>query len=288
MDQKIELRKVRDFGELVNDTFLFTKQNFKPLFKAVIYICGFFFVALVVTSTLQAISLQSLLKNGESVKSPFDAYGWEFALNTVFSIIFYSSFIATIFSYINLYHEKGNVAPEVDEVWAHVKFFFWRVLWALILMGVLNMVAFAFCILPGLYLWPITSLALAVVVFENSTLGDAYKRGVKLIREHWWITFGALFIVTLVLVAISFVIVVPATLLTAGSLLVSKTVMSTPMTIASTVLQSLSMVFMVLPFITVALSYFSLVEAKDGTGLMDKINMIGQNDADSNLPEEQY
>lgn len=288
MNQKIELRKMRDFGELVNDTFLFTKQNLKPLFKSVIYICGFFFIALVATSVLYAMSVQDLVKKGDVVSSPLQAYGWELALSMVFSIVFYSSFILTIFSYINLYLEKGNIAPEVDEVWAHVKFFFWKVLGALVLLIILNMIGFVFCILPGIYLWPITSIILAIIVFENSPFSLAFSRGFKLVKDNWWVTFGALFIVTLIVGAISLVIVLPATLLSAGSMLVSKTPMTTSMTMVSTVLQSLTMVFMVLPLITVALSYFSLAEAKDGAGLMDKVNMIGQNDADSNLPEEQY
>ena len=42
MIQKVEFRKVRDFGEVISDTFLFMKQNFKPLFKAFFYLCGFF------------------------------------------------------------------------------------------------------------------------------------------------------------------------------------------------------------------------------------------------------
>ncbi len=31
--EQIELRKARDFGELINDSFLFIKGNFKPLLR---------------------------------------------------------------------------------------------------------------------------------------------------------------------------------------------------------------------------------------------------------------
>ena len=38
--EKIEFRKVRDFGELVNDTFKFIKLSFKKMTKSLIYIMG--------------------------------------------------------------------------------------------------------------------------------------------------------------------------------------------------------------------------------------------------------
>ena len=40
MEQKIEMRKMRDFSAKINATFEFLRQNFKPLFKAIAYIAG--------------------------------------------------------------------------------------------------------------------------------------------------------------------------------------------------------------------------------------------------------
>lgn len=288
MNQKIELRQVRDFGELVNDTFVFARQNFKPLFKSVIYICGFFIIAHAVTATFQNINMQNMLKDGSIGKSPFGMLGWEYALNIVSIIAFYNTIIITVLAYINLYREKGNIPPEVDEVWGQVKYYFFKMLVALVLLLIFNMIGFVFCILPGIYLWPLTSLMLAAIIFENSTLSYTFNQSFKLIKENWWITFGALFIVTLIVYAVSFILVLPATLLNTGSMLFVKSPMSMPMIILSSILQSISMIFMILPFITISLAYFSLIEKKEGVGLQDKVNMIGQNNADSDLPEEQY
>jgi hypothetical protein len=45
---------------------------------------------------------------------------------------------------------------------------------------------------------------------------------------------------------------------------------------------------MLLPYVLISLSYFSLVEGKDGEGLLERVNSIGNNGTDPNLPEEQY
>lgn len=287
MDQKIEFRQARDFGQIINDTFVFVKQNFKPLLKSVIYICGFFFVAYAITSVFNTVRMQEIVKDGDIATSPFKIYySWEFGLNLLFSVAFSSSLFITVFSYISLYLEKQNQVPEVEEVWAYFKHFFLKILIASFLMGCLTTVGFMFCIVPGVYLWPVTCLILASMVFENSTLGYAFSRGFSLIKNKWWSTFGAIGIVMLIVVGLALLITLPATILSAASLLVSKTQLS--YSILNAALASVSMVFVILPCVAISLAYFSLVEQKEGAGLQGKIDQIGQNNPDLDLPEEQY
>jgi len=59
-------------------------------------------------------------------------------------------------------------------------------------------------------------------------------------------------------------------------------------TILTSVLGHVALVLYILPVITIALCYFSLNEQKEGTGLMARINQIGENKADNNLPAEEY
>lgn len=53
MPAKIELLKTRDFGEVITDTFVFIRENFKPLIKCFVIFCGFFVVASAVFSAIQ-------------------------------------------------------------------------------------------------------------------------------------------------------------------------------------------------------------------------------------------
>ena len=287
MDQKVELRQVRGFGELVNDTFTFAKQNLKPLLYSLLVICGFFFVAHTVSAVFYAMNVNDAISEGD-MKNPARIFSWEYAISTLFSVVFYSSIALTIFCYIKLYLEKGNEAPEVEEVWAEFKQFFWRFLGCNILLGILLIVGFVFCLLPGFYLLPITSLISAVIVFENTSFLYAFDRGFRLIKNNWWVTFGALFIMFIIVAAASMIVILPISLIATGSLLFTKVALSTPLLIIRTVLSSLVQVFMLLPYVLISLSYFSLVEGKDGEGLLERVNSIGNNGTDPNLPEEQY
>src|SRR5688500_1783125 len=47
-EQKIQLRKLRDFGENFNDTFLFLRQNFKPLLRSFFAISSIVMVGLAI------------------------------------------------------------------------------------------------------------------------------------------------------------------------------------------------------------------------------------------------
>jgi hypothetical protein len=287
MDQKIELRQVRGFSELVNDTFGFAKQNLKPLLYSILLICGFFFIAHIISATFYAIIINDAIVEGD-IKDPSRIFSWEYLANTLFTMLFYSSIALTVFCYIKLYLEKGNQVPEVQEVWTEFKLYFWRFFGCNILLGILVVIGFVFCLLPGLYLLPITSLISAVLVFENASFSYAFDRGFKLIKNNWWITFGALFIIFIVVGAVAMIVILPITFIATGSLLFTKVSMSVPLVILRTVLSSFAQVFMLLPYVLISLCYFSLVEGKDGEGLMDRVNNIGNNGPDSNLPEEQY
>ncbi|MFD2161280.1 hypothetical protein ACFSJU_02690 [Paradesertivirga mongoliensis] len=287
MRENIEFRQVRDFGQLVNDTFVFSKQNLKPLLKSIFIICGFFLVASIVAATFYALRVQEGVASGEA-ESPKTVLGWEYAVSMVFMLLFYTSISATVFSFINLYVQKGNEAPAVEEVWESVKYFFFRVLGSGVLLAILLVVGLMLCVIPGIYLWPPTSIIMAIIVFENGSFSYAFDRGFKLVKDHWWTTFGAMFIVMLVMVAATMVVVLPVALLTAGSVFITKTDVSGPIVILNTVLETAVQIFYFLPYVAVALCYFNLVELKEGTGLMDRVDMIGQNKPDSDLPEEQY
>jgi hypothetical protein len=223
-----------------------------------------------------------------NTKDPSRIFSWEYAASLIFSLLFYTSISLTVFTYIKLYIEKGNQAPEVEEVWTEFKQVFIKFFFSNVLLGILVIIGCFLCLLPGIYLYPITSLIAAIIVFESSSLSYAFDRGFKLIKGNWWVTFGALFIIIIVFAFAAMLAFLPITFIATGSLLFSKYSVSMPILIIRTILSSLVHVFMILPYIVVALSYFSLVESKDGEGLLDRVNSIGQNGSDSNLPEEQY
>ncbi|MGI4749479.1 MAG: hypothetical protein ACRYFB_02500 [Janthinobacterium lividum] len=296
MQPKIELAKTRDFGEIINDTFVFIGQNWKPLLKSYAIICGFFIVANLVVALLQQHKMIDTMQTPGSYSA---AYNLGYRLRSMFGVTYFLSMIFGIFSltaislvplsFIALYKEKGNAAPETEEVWSYFKHYFFRVMGSYLVIGVCLVVGFALCLIPGFYLWPVFSLILPIIVFENSTLGYSWSKSFQLIKENWWSTFGAIVVSWIITYAAVMVFIIPVTLITVGSVFLSRTQPTTSSAlILTTIISSFCYVFYMLPTITAALCYFSLNEQKEGTGLKNRINNFGSNDPDSGLPKEEY
>lgn len=286
MKNKIELRKVRDFGELVGDTFLFIGENWKPLLKAYAIICGPVLLAGIIESIFNLVS--------DGVSDPQASVARSLLGDNSFLGLMLLSLAGicisiTTFSYVSVYNDKGKESPSTPEVWGYVKYFFFRMLGANILLGILLLVGIVMCVVPGLYFWPILSIMLAIMVFENGSLGYAFDRGFKLIKDHWWTTFGAMMIIMIVVYAGMMAFLILMGIAGGVSVLLGSDFMkSLPFTITISVIQYLCQILTGIFSIVISLCYFSLVERKEGIGLMQRINKIGQENPETNLPDEDY
>ena len=81
---------------------------------------------------------------------------------------------------------------------------------AILVVSLLSLLIF----LPPLFLWIFISWTFVsqVIMLEGRTLSDALRRSWELVRGSWWRVFGAYVLLTL----ISFIITLPASLVTAG------------------------------------------------------------------------
>ena len=292
MQPKIELVKTRDFGEIINDTFTFIAQNWKPLLKSYAIICGFFIVANLVVALLQQYNMMSAIQTLPSGSGRFgrftSLFGPAYFLSMLFAVISLTAISLVPLSFMALYKEKGNIAPDTEEVWGYFKHYFFRFAGSYILISIVLIIGFVLCFVPGIYLFPILSLIFPIIIFENAALGYSWSKSFQLIKENWWSTFGALFVSGIITYAASAVFIIPVTLITVGSMFISKTAPSSSALIFTTIVSSLCYVFYMIPSITAALCYFNLNEQKEGTGLMNRINNFGNNDLDAGLPKEEY
>jgi hypothetical protein len=298
MIPKIELLKKRDFGEIISDTFLFLKQNLKPLLASFFIICGFFMLAMAVTAVMQQAKMVGIVNGTLSSSSmyylqtrTFDAIGIEYFLTLIFTLVNYVAMHVTVYSYMALYRDKGNIAPTPEEVWGYFKYFFVKVLGSSIVLFLLLIIGFMLCFFPGIYLYPILGLVIPIMIFENTSLGFAFNKSFSLIKENWWLTFGAIFIMGIIVSISTAIVVLPVTIINYASPLLHPGKgfhLSLVMSVITAVLQSAAQVFNILALITISLCYFSMSEKTDGTGLMNRINQLGNKSDDANLPAEEY
>jgi hypothetical protein len=290
----IEFKKIRDFGQVINDTFTFMRQNFKPLIKVYFTFCGLFVVASMLTMLLQQykmVNVVNTIGNGRNTGGlGFKyLYGFEYFLSILFSLASYASMTVAIISYIAIYVQKGNQPPTIDEVWGYFKYYFLRVFGSSILLTLMLAVSVLFCVVPFFWLFPFVAMMFPIMVIENGSLSYAFNRSFKIIKDNFWITFGTLIIVWIIIYACMVMVVLPTSLLNMVGMFTHKTAhMSLTLTMITTILQSLCQVFTIIPAITISLAYFSLVEQKESTGLMERISNFGNTEKPIDTRPEEY
>jgi len=279
--QRVELNRVREFGDVINDTILFFKQNFRPLMNAYFVICGFFLVA---GAAIQiVVELRDLQDNN---LTPFNLSYWT---NLLFSSLDSAVVALTTLSYIALYKEKGKEPPTVTEVWGYFRYYFFRVFISQLILEACVVVGFFLCIFPGVYLLPVLSLVIPIMVLENTSLNYAFSYCFKLIKENWWFMLGVILLLFIIVFAAMALVIVPPLVIIGGGEWLSGINSNSTEIIASAIASNLARVFYILPIIAIALVYFSLAEQIHATSLMQRIQMFGKKDTrDDQTSSEQY
>ena len=291
---KLEFRKKRDFGQVINDTFTFMRQNFKPLIKVYFTFCGLFVLASMLTMLLQQYKMVNIFNTigveGNTNKFGLSSvYSIEYFLSILFSLATYASMSVAILSYIAVYVKKGNETPTTDEVWGYFKYYFFRIFGSSLLLILMLIISFVFCIVPFFWLFPYVAMIFPIMVIENGSLGYSFTRSFAVIKDNFWVTFGTLIVVWIIVYACMSMVILPTTLFNMIGMFTHKTPrMSLTLTMITTVLQSICQVFTIIPIITISLTYFSLVEQKENPGLMERISHFGNTEKPIDTRPEEY
>lgn len=295
MKENVEFKKIREFGDIIGDTFLFIKQNFKPLFKVIIYLCGIFIIAGMLSSLLTQLQLVGMVsaKGGMStMNNPFSLIynlGFNYILLIAFLMLNYTAINVTVLSYISLYIQKGNVAPDVVEVWAYFKYYFFRVFGSGLLVTILFIFCLLLCIVPGVYVFPAFTLFFPIMILENGGFSHSFSRSFKLLKGEWWVTAAVLIVIYIIFYAFTMIMQLPASIIMMVSVFTHA---ANPITetyaIVSSILQYVAQIFMIIPIIGAAICYFNLVERKENAGLINRIDGFGTANSNpiNSTPEE--
>jgi hypothetical protein len=242
----IELHRTRDFSKKMNATFEFIKQNFKSLWKSILYIAG---PCVLVASLLigsfysQFSSLFNPLTAGNP--SAFDSYVFSvtFWLQVLLMLVFFLlatiMSIATINSYIVLYAEKRTNQISVQEVWDRVKKNIWMYIGTFILFYILIIVAVFILMIPGallaqggvlggllLFFYGVAAfcgffyvifgcmMTFFIRDYEKKGFFEAIARSLKLVSGKWWSTFGLIFILQMIVGIVSYIFIIPFYIIT--------------------------------------------------------------------------
>jgi hypothetical protein len=281
--QKIAFRQARDFGDILNATFAFIRQNFKKLSKVILFIGGPFILL---------SSIFSGLYNAHSLAMSSSSLGFE--IFGYMGLMLVSSWTGTVIlfgvvtEYVLAYMDKEYHQFDVDEIWQATR----KDLGAILLSGIafafLVGVGVLFCFLPGLYVAVPLSMLMILSLRERKSLGEAISRCFKLISGHWWPAFGLLIVASIISSVLSFVFYIPnyvLTFWTAFHRVESGAVsdMRLPFIVTSSLAFVAGYLFYTVPIVAICFQYFSLVEQKEATGLFEKIGQIGASPEDEKI-----
>ena len=300
MQTKIELGKPRDFGEIIGDTFAFIRQNFKPLLKYFFIFCGFFLLASAAINVMLQVRVFDAVNYASSAAYDRAANPWEniigvlpeYLLLFVITILMYVSINVMVLCYTALYQRKQNTPPTVEEMWGYFKYYYLRILWASFVCSLVVIGGTILCVLPGIYLYVVMALVPSIIAIENASFGYAFNQSFKLIKDNWWVTFGVLVVIYLILYFANLVVAIPSVILGAGSVFLhlfkGTSALSIPAAIFTTIIQSFSYVFQMLMILAINLCYFNLTETKEGTSLLGRIDQFGAPDTATDKAPEEY
>ena len=227
--QKIEFQKYRDFGQIINASFEFIKQNFGSLLKSLIFIVGPF---LLVTGILLGFYQKSIFSiyNMTSLSE----MGIVFVLLIISVFLTVQMLLVTSYSFILIYLEKSEFfVIQIEEVWEGVKKNFLKVLGitfflillsivAIIVFGVLVIISinatsnpflvfllFLLWMIPFGYLMVKLTLIYMISLYEKSGVIQSMQRSFYLTKNKWWFTFGLVFVLGLIEAFMGFVFQIP-------------------------------------------------------------------------------
>jgi len=282
MKEQINFLKRRELGEILNDTFKFIRNEFKPLFGLILKTAGLALLVVVIAYVFYARSLADISDFRGGSDFAFIGMGISGLVMFVAIIIFYALLYGTILHYIKSYiKNKGVVVKE--EVINGLKRNFWSILGLMILVFLMSFVGFVFCLIPGIYLATVLSTTYSIHVFEKRPVSDSISYSFDLIKGEWWITFATLLVIGIIYYIVIIIVQVPQTVyFLAKDFTMAEQLSGDPAMMTDwggIILTSMGLIvqymMQTLLVISTIFLYFNLNEKKNFTGTMETIESIG-------------
>jgi hypothetical protein len=288
MENTIQIRKKREFGEIFNVVFLFIRQEIKTFGPVILY---FVLPICIVIAILSSLNQWSMMKAMSKVlmldlKTMFSNLFVNYLFVYILTIINQVTLMTSVYSYVALYAEKGKGNFAVSDVLSKAGSNFVPLLGAGAVMLIMILVGTIMCILPGIYLSVSLSLVGAAMVIERKRLFEAISRSFDLTHIQWWWTFLLIFVTIIILSIISYLLSIPVAATSIGAILhgtqhpeqIVKS-MTTFSLVYGAIISVFTNILYVIPHLALAFQYFNLVETKENTSLLNKIEQI------SNAPQ---
>lgn len=303
--EKINYHVARDFGETFNVSMKFLRQNFKLLLQCLILLAGPFILITAITGALYQANTLETISSGRN-RNVFSQFGWNYLFFIIAGIVSNLVILGVVYSFMIEYMEKGFGKFQLNDVAKRLSsnignllsVFFSLTFLTIITLGALIGVFIAigtslpwlavvlgfFCFIGLLIIFPPLIWQLSVVYMVKMTdsldIFESFSKTRYVMKQNFWWTWVIVICSTLAIGVISFVFSLPQVVYQMvemfGRIRGDNSEVSIVFLIVATICTFCTSTLYSLLYLINAFHYFSLKEKKEGTGLMDRINDIGQ------------
>lgn len=274
----IELRQRRDFSAVISTGFQFIRQNWKTLYRPLVFLCLPLYI---VASLFMGSFFRTIYAHpGDpgAVLGSMGGMSLGYLLMALSMLLMYT----LVYEYMRFYMLNRGMAPTVGDLWKEASRQLLPYFAIGLLAGIIAMFGLILLFFGALWLAIVFTMALPLRAFERADIGDCISRSFKVIKGHWWETFGLVLVLGMLIGFVSYFIYLPFLLLTGFSAMSGVDVTGDPgafgerMGWMMTVFMLVAGVVNVLlqPFLQVpiGLQALSLIEEKEGRGLMQRVD----------------
>lgn len=204
-----EFIKEREFGEIIQDTFSFFKDEIKPLIRVVlIFVAPFTLYGVYFMFKYQDTMEQDILNMFQSKE--FSGLPGKYYIFMLFSILQQIMLLTVVSVFVKM--RIKNEFISISSIWDRVYSSVFNVIYGQMLIVSSVMLVFFLAAITGLLaylafaliggaLYIIISMYILsfVIVFEEITPIDAIKRSLQLIRKNWWLAFGSIIVIGIII-----------------------------------------------------------------------------------------
>ena len=285
--EPVQLRQVRDFGQLITTTFTFLKQNWKPLFRAIgvvglpASVIGGFLSGGAIAG-LQNIQMNS--GNDPTQMLRLLSGSMTGLLPGVLLIaVAWILVVSIVHEYLRAYdlgeHHALSTGALIKRGASQMGAYFG----ASFLSGLLIMVSILLCCLPVFYTMTVLSMALIAHAIERTGGSGALGRSNQLVQGDFWPTLGLVLVINILSMILNYFVNLPFSIV--GMVVGINSGLDAARggdaglpewlgifnSVSTAVQWCVQMLTYPIVAVCMALKYFSRVEEKEGRGLKEKI-----------------
>ncbi len=292
MIEKIQFKKQRDIGDIITDTFKFIREEWKPLGTLILRIAGPALLILVIAASmytqtaLGGFGTFGMNNTGIEVFTPTLLIS--LLVMFISAIAYFGLLYGTVLYYIKSYiANTGNI--NADEVKKQVFDNFWSLIGLGFLVGMISIVGFILCIIPGIYVGVVFGTAYAIYVFQKRDVTDTISYSFKFIKNEWWITFATYIVIYILFYVVNLIFQIPLIIYTfINTFTAINDTSLNPADMFDWVYTALNAISLIAQYIlqtilviSTAFVYFNLNEKKNFTGTIESIDNIGSTTQDN-------